>query len=126
GRECDACPHEMFSEGHDGGDYIDGGTPTARWFSPTTHLETQVVSGRRDEVRVSALIQPSFLQQRPRHGIAASEVTIDLRKVCLPGARQHSRAEAVAVLARQAAVLDEPVIRVGIEHLGPEIRVVPG
>ena len=43
-----------------------------------------------------------------------------------PAARQQPRAERVAVRALQAAVLAEPLDGVGVEHLGPDVRVVAG
>ena len=70
--------------------------------------------------------EPALEEQRLDARVAAAERAIQRGGVLRPAARKDHVAEALAVLARHPAVLLEPGVRVVVEHLGPEIRVVAG
>src|SRR5215831_15212555 len=83
--------------------------PDARFFSPSVTLG-----------------QTSVVQQWANVRHAAVEVLEELIRVRATAARQHLRAENVAVCAREAAVNVEPFARVTSQHFAPEISVVSG
>ena len=70
--------------------------------------------------------EAAALQQRLDHGIPAAEVAVRLQRVLRAADTEQAGAEAVAVLAEQAAVLLEPLDGVGVEHLAPDVGVVAG
>jgi hypothetical protein len=70
------------------------------------------------------LVETAPLQERPDVRIGAGEVAEHDQRVLAAAAREDGLAETVAVGADQAAVLLEPLDAVGIEHLGPDVRVI--
>ena len=71
--------------------------------------------------RQATILQHGFdagLRPAPRH--------VHLLQVFGVATRQHHVAEAIAVGARQAAVVFEPLVRIVVEHLGPQVGVVAG
>ena len=66
------------------------------------------------------------LEQRLDLGIPPSEVAVRLERVLRTADPEQAVAEAVAVRAREPAVLAEPLDRVGVEHLAPDVGVVAG
>src|SRR3546814_15371624 len=63
-------------------------------------------------------------QQRLDVRLVPGEVHEQLRGVLAAAARQQRVAEAVAVLALQAAVVLDPLRGVRVQHLRPDVRVV--
>src|SRR5215467_10187439 len=70
------------------------------------------------------LRQPPVFEHDRDIQIAATEVTEHLCVVGGISARENQFTEALAVLAREAAVFLEPFECVVIEHLGPEVCVI--
>src|SRR5690606_35514149 len=81
--------------------------------------------GRRSRV-VDARREAAALEQRLDARLVTRELAEQVERLGASAARQQQRAEAVAVLAREPAVLPEPLDGVRIEHLRPDVRVVRG
>src|SRR5438445_13668909 len=64
--------------------------------------------------------QAATFEQRPDVRIAAREILELLQWIFAPAAREQGRAETIAILALQAAVLFEPAHRIGVEHFAPD------
>src|SRR5436190_4780261 len=72
------------------------------------------------------LLQPAPLEQRLDARLAPAELHVEVHRLLRSAARKHHVAEALAVGALEPAVLLEPFERVGVDHLGPQVRVVAG
>ena len=70
------------------------------------------------------LVEPAPLQQRRDHRVASAELAVRLERVLRAADPEQQPPESVAVLARQPAVLGEPLDGVGVEHLAPDVGVV--
>ena len=88
--------------------------------------ECTIFAGIRESAIASRRRRPATRQQRRDLGVAAAEVAVRLERILRSADAQQTRAETVAVLAREPAVLAEPLDRVGVEHLAPDVRVVAG
>src|SRR6266571_2589184 len=71
-------------------------------------------------------LQSPLLEQRRHVRIAPPEGAVQRTHVPRPSPRQDHVAEAPPVGPRPAPVLLEPGVRVVIEHLAPQVRVVAG
>ena len=79
---------------------------------------TVAASAAAPQVRPRRTSSGSICGSRPRRSRNASIGSSE------PPRESSARAERVAVLAAQPAVLLEPLDRVGVEHLGPDVGVV--
>src|SRR5690242_4423827 len=66
--------------------------------------------------------QPTLLEQRLDLRRMAGEVLEQLHRIHAAALGQQRLAEVVAVLAAQSTMLAEPLLRVRIQHLGPDVR----
>src|SRR5438034_531534 len=85
----------------------------------------QILFLARRRVRLWRL-QAALDQERIDYRIAAAEGSVHRRGFLTAAARQHHIAEALAVGPGHPAVLPEPVVRVVVDQLAPEVRVIAG
>src|SRR5262245_54768440 len=71
-------------------------------------------------------IEPAAFQQRFHSWFAAGEGPEKGHRLLAASPRKQGAAEVITVRAGKASVFLEPFDAVGIEHLGPDVRVVSG
>src|SRR5690606_23243608 len=71
-------------------------------------------------------VQAAAFEEGLDVGGVAGEVLEQFQRVLAAALRQQGGAEVVAVGAAQAAVVLEPLHRVRVQHLGPDVGVVAG
>jgi len=105
---------------------------TVRWANLTEDLR---IRARPEQMLAQAIspaphgvlfLQSALDQERIDHRIAAAESSVHRRGFLTAAARQHHVAETLAVGPGHPAVLLEPVVRVVVDQLAPEVRVVAG
>ncbi|MBG9885503.1 hypothetical protein ABE10_02645 [Bacillus toyonensis] len=73
---------------------------------------------------MSDVAQTTALQERADLRVVSAEVAVGVAGVLRAAYSQQAFTEAVAVRASEPAVLPEPLDRVGVEHLAPDVGVV--